>query len=361
MAERLKDQFFTQASIRKLAETLSTIHPAFEVDTFLNLIYDSNWEALELKAKMHHVTRCFGATLPNTFQEALNILKKAILNVSGFEVMSFPDYVEMYGMEEWDLAMPALAYFTPFGSSEFAVRPFLDRDPARAMVYMSTWAEDPDPSVRRLASEGCRPRLPWAMALPKFKKDPTLIFPVLDKLKNDESEMVRRSVANNLNDISKDNPLLVLDVCGRWFGRSKETDKIVKHACRSLLKAGNPRAMRLFGFCDPDRLGVEGLDIDAHPVKIGDSFIFSFNLRVKGKEKSKVRLEYVVYFVKAKGKLSPKIFQYSEKVYTPGSYSMTKKHSMMDQSTRKHYPGEHQLAIIINGVEKARLAFEVIL
>jgi len=360
MAERLKDQFLTETSIGNLADAIQNIYPGFEKDRFLLLIYDEKWESLELKGKMHHVTRCFGETLPGEYSEALDILKKVIPNVKGFEVMSFPDYVEMFGMETWDLSMPALGYFTKFGSSEFAVRPFLDRDPEAAMAYMYIWAEDPDKAVRRLASEGCRPRLPWAMALPKFKKDPSLIFPVLEKLKDDESEMVRRSVANNLNDISKDNPELVLDICEQWYGQSTETDKIVKHACRTLLKSGNPKAMLLFGFCDHNRLSVEGLLLDHQPIHIGDSFTFSFDLHVSGQEKSKVRVEYIVYFVKARGQLSPKIFQYSERVFAPGVHSLKKKHSIADQSTRKHYPGRHQIAIITNGEEKARISFEVV-
>jgi 3-methyladenine DNA glycosylase AlkC len=99
------------------------------------------------------------------------------------------------------------------------------------MRYLYTRAEVQNHDVRRLASEGCRPRLPWAMALPQFRKDPSPALPILEKLKNDESDYVRKSVANNLNEISKDHPQLVLDICERWYGQTANTDWLVKHAC----------------------------------------------------------------------------------------------------------------------------------
>jgi 3-methyladenine DNA glycosylase AlkC len=219
------------------------------------------------------------------------------------------------------------------------------------------WAEDKDAKVRRLASEGCRPRLPWAMALPKFKKDPSPILPILEKLKDDASEDVRRSVANNLNDISKDNPDLTLEICEKWSGQSENTDKIVKHACRTLLKAGNKRALAIFGYSDPSSIGVDNLSLDKKNLKIGDDLTFSFDITVA--TKSKVRLEYAVYFVKAKGKISKKVFKISEKDYGPGTYSISRKQAFQEQTTRKHYPGTHRIAIIVNGEEKARTSFEL--
>jgi 3-methyladenine DNA glycosylase AlkC len=359
MAEQLKNILFTRSSIKKMAETIQQFYSAFEKEKFINLVFDKTWESKELKEKMRHVTLCLHETLPQSYPEALEILKQVAPHIQGFEGMSLPDYVELYGMEDWELSLPALGHFTKYASSEFAVRPFLDKDPERGMTYMLKWAEDEDQNVRRFASEGCRPRLPWAMALPKFKKDPNPILPILEKLKNDESEFVRKSVANNLNDISKNHPELMLDICERWYGQSKNTDWIVKHACRSLLKAGNKRALLLFGYSDPSHISVKDFQLDKETVLIGNDLQYSFELIINEQE-SKVRLEYAVYFMKANGKLSKKVFKITENTYAPGRHEFSKKHSFADQSTRKHYPGEHQIAIIVNGEEKSKASFEVI-
>jgi 3-methyladenine DNA glycosylase AlkC len=255
--------------------------------------------------------------------------------------------------------MPALALFTVYGSSEFAVRPYLARDPERAMAYVRAWAEDENEHVRRLASEGCRPQLPWAMDLPAFREDPGLIVPVLEVLKDDPSEYVRKSVANNLNSISKDHPDLVLDICERWYGHSRERDRIVKHACRTMLKTGNRRALILFGFSDPTHLYVENLTLDREMVRIGDSLQFTFDLCVEEEGPCKVRLELGVFYRKARGNLSRKIFQMGEVTYGPGRHTVRRGHSFQDRSTRTHYPGEHQLSIVVNGVEKARTSFQL--
>jgi 3-methyladenine DNA glycosylase AlkC len=357
MAERLKDQFFTSSSIDRLADTIKKFYPGFDKKRFTNLVFDENWESKELKEKMRHTTECLYVTLPSSFEEALDILLKAAPVVKGFEALSLPDYVALYGMENWDLSLQALVHFTKYSTSEMAVRPFLAKDPERVMVSMSEWAEDKNHNVRRFASEGCRPRLPWAMALPEFKKDPAPILPVLEKLKNDESEFVRRSVANNLNDISKDHPELVLDICERWYGHSENTDWIVKHACRGMLKAKNKRALMLFGFADPLHISVENLKLDKNKLLIGQSLNFSFELIIKEKKNIKVRLEYVIDFVKAKGKLFKKVFKIKECDYAPGKHLISRKHHFIDMSTRKHYPGEHQISIIVNGAEMARALF----
>jgi 3-methyladenine DNA glycosylase AlkC len=227
------------------------------------------------------------------------------------------------------------------------------------MDYMKKWAEDEDEKVRRFASEGCRPRLPWAMALPKFKKDPALILPVLEKLKDDESEFVRRSVANNLNDISKDNPDIMLETCKKWYGKSENTDWIVKHACRSLLKAGDKRALMIFGYSDPAYISIENLTLEEKSVQIGNDLHYSFELVNSGSETSKVRLEYRIDFMKANGKQSGKVFKITENNYKPGSYQFKKRQSFADMSTRKHYEGEHRISIIVNGETKAGSVFNV--
>jgi 3-methyladenine DNA glycosylase AlkC len=357
MPEKLKDLFFTTSFIRQLGDAIRQVYPDFDREKFIRLVSDSTWDTKELKARMRHVSHCLHETLPKDFPEALEILTKVAPSFRGFDAMVFPDYVECYGLDDWDLSLPALAFFTKYASSEYAVRPFLARDPERAMACMRVWAEARNHHVRRLASEGCRPRLPWGIALTEFKRDPSPILPILEKLKNDESEYVRKSVANNLNDISKDHPELVLDVCERWYGRTKHTDWIVRRACRGMLKAGNRRALLLFGFADPTQISVENLTLEKETLLIGEDLRFTFELRIEAEETCKARLELGVYYVKAKGGLSRKVFHIKEDSFDPGIHLISGKRSLADRSTRKHHPGEHQISIIVNGVEKARAPF----
>ncbi|UCG59281.1 MAG: DNA alkylation repair protein [Phycisphaerales bacterium] len=354
MAQKLKDMFFTSSSIDAMANVLKRFYPGFDKRKFSTLVFDEGFDSKELKAKMRHTTECLRQTLPKSYKGALSILKRAASFVEGFEAMCLPDFVELYGLDDWDLSLDALALFTKFSSSEFAIRPFIIREPKRAMTFMEELAKDKDPNVRRFASEGCRPRLPWAMAIPAFKKEPSLILPILEKLKDDNSEFVRKSVANNLNDISKDHPELVLDVCKRWFGKSKNTDWIVKHACRTMLKAGDRRAMLLFGFGDPKHISVEELAFDRRRLTRGEHVRFTFTLRVGTKRTCKIRLEYAVYFARAKGKVSKKVFKITENTFARGEHTVTRKHSFADMPTRKHHPGKHQITIIVNGVQKAQ-------
>ncbi|MFC1725142.1 DNA alkylation repair protein [candidate division KSB1 bacterium] len=354
MSENLKDMFYTESSINSIADVIKKYYPEFDKEKFLSLIYDDTWKDRELKQKMHHLTIALNKTLPSSYTESLEILKKTIPYIKGFEVMSWPDYVELYGIDDWENSLPALAFFTKFASAEFAVRPFIAKDPERMMKFMRELADDGDHKVRRLASEGCRPRLPWAMALPVFKKDPSLILPILEKLKKDESDSVRRSVANNLNDISKDNPEIVLNICEKWAGQSKDIDAIVKHACRTMLKNGNKRVMMLFGYVASENINVENLSTDKNEVVIGEKVQFFFDLVNMEKKSTKIRIEYAVYYAKSKGKISKKVFQLTEKTYKPGNHAISKNHSFEEMSTRKHYEGKHDISVIVNGVEKAK-------
>ncbi len=359
MTERLKDIFFSDKFIAELRQAIKEAYPDFNLAEFNRLIYTDDWEGKELKQKMHHITQGMVATLPKDYPQALKILTEVAPKFEGFNVLIFPDFVESCGLDNWELSLPALAFFTRLCSSEFAIRPFLAEDPERAMGYMYKWAEDENYHLRRLASEGCRPRLPWAMSLPEFKKDPTPIIQIMETLKDDSVEYVRKSVANNLNDISKDHPDVVMDICERWYGNSTNTNWIVKRACRTMLKEGNKRALVLFGFGDPSRIEVNSLVFERHSLAIGDELKFSFEIKIGDNEIRRVRLEYGVDYVKAKKKISRKIFQIREADFEMGSHKIAKKHSFKNLSTRKHYPGQHKFTIIINGVEKATRFIEL--
>ena len=359
MPEKLKDTLIPADQVVKLAEAIQSVYPEFEAVEFTHLILDSDWADRELKQKMRHVTVCLMTKLPADYPESIRILEQITPQFRGFIALSFSDFSECYGMDYWDISMNALARFTSSCTSEFAVRPFLDKDPQRAMEYFYKWAEDESQHIRRLSSEGCRPRLPWGMGLRKFQKDPASIIPILEKLKNDPEEYVRRSVANNLNDISRDHPLLVLDLFEKWKGQSTEVDRIIKHASRTMLKAGNKRALMLFGFANPDQLQVSNLSVNQPGLKIGEHLRFSFTL-VNSSEKTQIiRLEYRIHYIKSSGKTSPKIFQISEGKFPPGEHSISKKQAFTDYTTRTHFPGEHRIEIVVNGDSKAEMSFRL--
>ena len=360
MAEPLKDKdrFFTTHSLNTMMSVLSNYYRKLDIEKFKTLIYDSEWKNRELKEKMHHVTECMHKVLPDSFDESVEILLKAapeIHKIKGWECMTLPDYIEIYGQKFWDKSMSALTEFTKFGSSEFGIRPFLINEPEKTTAFLERLTNDENEEVRRFASEGCRPRHPWAMALPAFKKDPSLILPILEKLKNDESLYVRRSVANNLNDISKDNPAIVLTIAEQWYGKNENTDWLVKHACRTLLKIGNRRALELFGFGNTNNLEVSDFQLDKESITLGEKMTFTYCLNVKTEEDTKVRLEYGIYYMKAKGEQRRKVWKISEKSYQPGSHIIVKNHKFVDRTTRKHYEGEHCVSIIVNGEEKDKL------
>lgn len=359
MPEKLKDLFFTKSSIESFAHSVRNHFPEFDLELFFSLVYDKTWEELELKAKMRHVTKALFKTLPADYVTSLVILLKASPEIKGFEAMTLPDYVECYGMDHWEESLNALGQFTRYSTSEFAIRPYLDKDPGLTMHYMKLWAQSEHENVRRFASEGCRPRLPWAMVLPRFVKDPSPVLEVLELLKNDESLFVRKSVANNLNDISKDHPELVLDTATSWYGLNDKTNWIVKHGLRTLLKKGNEKSLRLFGFGDPGKLHVKSLSVQPNTLKIGEALEFGFELENLESDPCNVRLEYTIDFVKSSGKTSPKVFQISEKEYEPGAAKIKRKHSFANLSTRKHFAGKHMLTVMVNGKAKSSVAIEL--
>ncbi len=355
IVEPLKEQFYNRAFFEKLAGDFQKHHPGFQRGLFLSLIFDEEWVNRELKERMRHTTQVLHQVLDLSFPAAVELLKKVIDEgkKNDFGKMSFPDYVEQYGLEHLEISLDALAFFTPYASSEFAVRPFILRYPELVMERMLAWAGHSDEHVRRLASEGCRPRLPWAVALPAFKKDPAPVLPILEKLKADPSEYVRRSVANNLNDISKDHPDRVLDIARRWMGQAPFTDKLLKHALRTLLKAGTTDALRLFGFGDPAGITIAGLTLEPKTLRIGEKLHFHFQVINPAAEPALLRLEYIIDFVKKSGKTSSKIFQIAERSFV-GNERINRHQTFADLTTRKHYPGEHRLSIIVNGEKKRK-------
>ncbi|MFL0471660.1 DNA alkylation repair protein [Priestia sp. 179-F W1.4 NHS] len=358
MAEELRKSVFNEELITHLSDTFSREMSSFDQKAFHELVFQQDWEDLALKERMRRITLSMHEVLPDDYEEALHILYKGAPTVGGLQGTVFPDYVELYGLNDWEASIKALAFFTPFSTSEFAVRPFLIRDQKRMLQQMIEWAEDENHHIRRLASEGSRPRLPWGQSVPALKQDPKQTLPILEQLKRDESLYVRKSVANHLNDISYIEKDWMLDVMKSWYGKDAKTDWIVKHACRSLLKKGDSEALSLFGYGDDPGVTVTGLGLHPHTITIGDSIDFSFELSVE--KPMPLRIEYGIHYVKAKGNRTQKVFMLKNVQAKAGqTLTVTKKHGFKDLSTRKHYSGTHTLSVIVNGVVKAEADFVI--
>ncbi|TFE23670.1 DNA alkylation repair protein [Cohnella luojiensis] len=353
MAEPLK-AMYNEPFLRAFNDIVRKAYPAFDGEAFVRLALAEGWDELELKGRMRRITASLGAALPAEYEAALDVLEAIAEECRGFPYLFFPDFVEVYGLAHWERSVAALELFTRMSSSEFAVRPYLKHDQPRMMAQMELWSRHPNEHVRRLASEGCRPRLPWADALPALKRDPSPIWPILERLKADPSEYVRRSVANNLNDISKDHPDKVLAIAKSWIGAREETDWIVRHGCRGLLRSADPAAMALFGIVPVPEAQVTEWTVTPSALEIGGSVEFRYGLQVPADEPVKLRLELAVSFPRTTGKVYRKLFKLSEKTASGGSLLQGgRSFSFADLSTRRHYPGIHQLALVVNGQEAA--------
>jgi 3-methyladenine DNA glycosylase AlkC len=361
MPEPLKN-IYSKAFIDELTTVLKKVYPALDTNRFTKLVFNKDWPEKELKQRMRHIAEVLRQVLPEKFTEATEILIRCVEELQkthkgemSLSFMIFPDFVELYGIDDFENSINAFEKITQLASAEFAVRPFLIKYPERMQKQMLKWSSHPHAMVRRLASEGFRPRLPWAMAVPYLKKDPAIILPVLENLKQDVSETVRRSVANNLNDIAKDHPELVIEIASKWTGLSEETDWLIRHGSRTLLKRGNVNALKHFGLVEVKGINIYDFKTDKKKIHIGDNLTFSFVLSVK--KEAKLRIEYGIDFVKANGKTSRKIFKLTEGIFEKGEHPLSRKQSFRDFTTRKHYPGKHSISIIINGKEKETLEF----
>ncbi|MFD0959097.1 DNA alkylation repair protein [Paenibacillus chungangensis] len=351
MAETFAGRY-TEHFLRQFALRVKGSYAAFDEERFMRLVQDENWEQKQLKQRIRHISVALRAILPKAYREAVDVLDDIAPQCTGIEYLFFPDFVEVFGLDDWEASITALERFTPYSTSEFAVRSFILSDPDRMMSQMLEWTSHPDHHVRRLASEGCRPRLPWGIALHPFKADPSPILPILERLKTDDSEYVRKSVANNLNDISKDHPEVVKGIARSWHGKHAGTDWIVKHGCRGLLRKADPDVLSLFGFPDKPDVTVTELALGEPSVEIGETLNFTFTIRstnISGPQR--LRIEYGIDFVKANGKTSRKLFKVAERDIGSAELQYARAHSFKDLTTRKHYPGKHRLTIVINGVE----------
>ncbi len=357
MAALLKD-IYDKKFIFKLASEINEVYSGFNEKKFIKNVFNNEWDKKELKQRIRHISENIQQSLPDSYKKSIKILKPVSLKFTGLEHLIFPDFIELCGIDDLKTSIHAMEYFTEGSSSEFPVRPFIIKYGNKMMKQMNVWSKSNNEHVRRLASEGCRPRLPWAIALPEFKNDPALILPILEQLKSDESEYVRRSVANNLNDISKDNPKIVIDIAKKWkdLDLGPETDKLVKHGCRTLLKQGDQKIIKLFGFREPKDIQLKKFKVTKE-IKMGDEIEFEFTLSTDKKKLGKLRIEYIIEFVRQNNKIGKKVFKISEGNYSESVREISKKHSFRKISTRRYYPGKHGVSIVVNGKVLAKMNF----
>jgi 3-methyladenine DNA glycosylase AlkC len=344
--------------IQRLGEACQQRHPSFDPDHFFKAVLDHSYSALELKARIRRVGTVLYQELALPFAQACEVLKPVSSQFGGIQGFVFPEVVEQFGLDQPHVSFAALGHFTQFSTSEFAIRPFLSRYPELTLQQLVMWSHSDNHHLRRLASEGSRPRLPWGQALPQYKKDPTPLLPILETLKQDPSDYVRRSVANHLNDISKDQPALMLDICQRWFGQHPHTDWIIKHGLRGLLKQRHPVALQLFGY---QQIALQAqLMLSHRTVSFGEPLNFELHLQLPAKHTAKLRVEYAIDFASKAGKPRHKVFQWLERMVSEPELRLTRSYLFKDLTTRKHYAGEHRISIIVNGHVLTSQAFMLV-
>lgn len=366
MSNLLKD-IYSISFYDKFSDILGEVLPNFDKQKFTSAIFTDNWEIKELKQRMKHTSFVLHQFLPDDFAKIPQLFEKIISKIkqkpftqSSLEFMFFPDYIEIYGIDDFETSVKTIEFVTQFTSCEFAVRPFIIKYGERMLQQMHQWSLHENHHVRRLASEGSRPRLPWAMALPELKSNPKPILPLLENLKNDESEYVRRSVANNLNDIAKDNPDIVIQIAKQWKGKSKETEAIIKHGCRTLLKQGNSDILNFFELADNPKVELLNFKIKTKAIGVGENLEFSFSIQNNDEKTQFVRLEYAIYYLRKSGQLSKKVFKISERQLNPNEIiEIHRRQSFKIITTRQFYIGQQKLSIIVNGQEREIDKFEL--
>src|SRR5690349_14848143 len=281
MPELLKNIYHT-LFFEQFTDAVKAVLPSFKKEAFLNQIFDPEWESKALKQRMSHIAVTLKDHLPGSYKEnikhiirVIDRLKQDGVKENSLAYMFLPQFVSQYGQDDLKTSLKAIETITQFTSCEFAIRPFLLKHQKEVMQQMLQWSRHSNHLVRRFSSEGCRPRLPWAMAIPALKKDPSTILPILENLKNDESLFVRKSVANNLNDIAKDHSQIVIELVKKWKGHSKETDWIIKQGCRTLLKKADENIYQVFGLNGFPTCDVQNLKLSKSKIRIGDRLGFS--------------------------------------------------------------------------------------
>lgn len=375
MAEPFKN-LVNPALVHAAAQHLRRVWPAFDRARFCALALDG-LEGLELKARALHVCAALEATLPADFVEAAGLLEASFgppaagddlssmrttgAGIAGWFLWPVGEFVARRGLDHPERALAVLHALTQRFSAEFAIRPFLVRHQDLTLETLMRWTRDPSAHVRRLVSEGSRPRLPWGLQLKAFIADPSPTLPLLEALLDDESAYVRRSVANHLNDIAKDHPGLVVDWVARHLqGSGRERRALLRHASRTLVKRGNARMLKLWGVGRP-LAGEVRCRVSPARVSVGETVTLHLVLRSTSSRRQALAVDYAVHHVKANGGTSPKVFKGWVIDLAPlETRTLVKRHSMRPVTTRRYHPGRHAVDVMVNGQVVATAAFHLI-
>ncbi|MFA6288204.1 MAG: DNA alkylation repair protein [Opitutaceae bacterium] len=352
----MKD-LFNADLYRTLAASLARLSPDFDSARFLEHALTGLADR-ELMPRMRRTTEAVALALPLPYREQLIVLRALAPRIpSGFVCIFLADFVAQHGLEDFDASLEALRFFTRFGSSEFAIRPFIERDQLRTLAVMREWSLSDDEHVRRLASEGSRPRLPWGRRLTAFVTDPSPAFPILETLRADPSLYVRKSVANHLNDIAKDHPETALDLVSTWDRSVPHTAWIIRHALRTLIKRGHPRALALIGAGTAAKLDVARFAASPRKLVLGEALTLTATLTSRAAKSQRLVIDYVLHYARS-GKVSVKIFKWKTLDLPPrATVTLTKHQVIRDFSTRRHHAGRHKIELQINGRRLAETAF----
>ncbi len=379
MAEPFKN-LINDDVVRQAGHHLQRVWPDFDRTRFEALSIDG-LHALEFKDRARHLGRAMDATLPADFHQAADVLQAALQPVqassidpdkeqgllqtdghglAGWVLWPVGEFVTHRGMAHPERALQLLHALTQRFTAEFAIRPFIVAHPELCFATLAQWAHDPSAHVRRLVSEGSRPRLPWGLRLQALVKDPSPTLPLLAALQDDPSEYVRRSVANHLNDIAKDHPGVLADWLAAHLPQAPEPRRrLLRHACRTLIKQGHPDVLRHWGLGTP-MLGSVHWTVSPQRVVLGTAVQLNLDLHSRATVPQTLEIDYTVHHVKANGQTSPKTFKGWKLTLAPGqSTRLTKTHAVRPISTRQYHPGTHAVDVQINGQVLAQAAFEL--
>jgi 3-methyladenine DNA glycosylase AlkC len=359
--------------VQSAAAHLRRVDPRFDADRFITRATDG-LSALEMKARAMLICDALEATLPADFDVAAALIEAALAppvegeqmanlavgeqGLAGWILWPVGEYIARCGLASPERALAALHAITQRFTAEFAIRPFIVAHPALVFATLKTWTTDPSPHVRRLVSEGSRPRLPWGLQLKALVADPSPTLPLLEVLQDDPSAYVRRSVANHLNDIAKDHPGRVADWLDAHLpGAPPARLALLKHASRTLIKRSDARVLRAWGIGTPLR-GSVTLNLSSPRISVGDSLTLNVLLVSSAARPQTLAIDYAVHHVKADGSSSPKVFKgWLVELPGQGSTHLAKTHSMRPVTIRRYHPGLHSVALQVNGRIEATADF----
>jgi 3-methyladenine DNA glycosylase AlkC len=362
-------QYYGVQLMENLAERVASIHPAFPRDQAIAHVA-AEVEGLELKGRVALIAAALRAGLPQSYPEALDILLQILgpeipaesgMFDAGWWLMPIAYFVEAYGLAESELSLDAIYAITKRHTGEFAIRPYLEQDPEATLARLHVWAADPNAHVRRLVSEGTRTRLPWARRLELFVRDPEPVLALLEKLKDDPSAYVRKSVANNLNDITKDHSERVLNTLAQWQAEGgAQRQWIVRHALRTLVKAGDPRALALLGYGTQDAAAVtvDLFVVEPPTVRTGESVLLRLTLHNAAEVDLAVMVDYRMGFPSTSARGSTKVFKWTALTLAPHArLTLEKRHVLRPVTTRPLRQGVHRVGVQVNGKIQAQAEF----